>query len=245
MNYLSKTIAGQLPLVPRWKTKGKIMKHIIQKTRRSSWVILALLGAATVGASIASAQTVYLQGIRWEQPTVTYWITVYGASAAAKKDVEAAIADWTTALALVADAPALQPAASAETAHLRIDLRANCGTRRGIGAPHVTGVIGYVSLSVTSGCVLESQDFVICGDALRQKVPLAGTRNVARHLLGLGMGLSYSDCATDVMNAQNYLGGYSPTVDLEISDCDLAGIDAIYSAPSCEQIPPSITCPCP
>lgn len=223
------------------------MKQIVQKTKLSPWVVLALFGAATVGASTASAQTVYLQGIRWEQSTVTYWITANaGVSAAAKQDVEAAIADWTAALALVADAPALQPAASAKTAHLRIDLRANCGSRRGIGGPHPTKPIGdYVSLPVTSGCVLEGQHFYMCGDALRQNVPFAGTRNVARHLLGLGMGLSYSDCAADVMNRQNFWGGYSPTVDLEISDCDLAGIDAIYSAPSCEQIPPSITCPCP
>jgi hypothetical protein len=93
--------------------------------------------------------------------------------------------------------------------------------------------------------VLESQHFVMCGDALGQNVRFAGTRNVARQLLGVGLGLAHSDCAADVMNGQNRWGGYSPTVDLQISDCDLAGIEAIYSAPSCEQIPPSITCPCP
>lgn len=42
------------------KPNERIMKHVIQKTKRSSWVILALLlallGAATVGAITVSAQ---------------------------------------------------------------------------------------------------------------------------------------------------------------------------------------------
>lgn len=87
----------------------------------------------------------------------------------------------------------------------------------------------------------------MCGDALARDVGFVGTRNVARHLLGWALGLGRSDCRTDVMWEENFIywSGYSPDVDLEISDCGLAGIRAIYSAPTCAEIPHFISCTCP
>jgi hypothetical protein len=213
--------------------------------RKISQIIARRLAFATMVAAatfhgpvpaFAADVELTLLGYRWEKSTVTYSINAGGGvSDSAIADVLTAIDDWNVALAEVPEAPALVMASSRKQADILIDMKARV-TRNLFGGDHAL-VGGYWSLPKTSGCVFEAQHFYIQGSLLADSNPdgHAAIRNLARNLLGRALGLENL--------ADLEAGSTGPdAVDVHISACDIAGIAAIYTAASCDQIPASIIC---
>lgn len=78
---------------------------------------------------------------------------------------------------------------------------------------------------------------------------LSQTQDLARHLIGHVLGLDHVTCGgpafcgtMDVMDIMH--GLFIPAENLPISDCDLLGIAAVCTAPSCDEIPASIPYVC-
>ena len=150
-----------------------------------------------------------------------------GVTQAAITDVEAAVEDWNS----VSGAPTLQ-LASGKTADIVIQMKVGGGSVLGQALPKTVSPFS---------CALKSVMIQLSGKVFGQSFSSDGTRNVARHELGHGLGLGHSDNPEDLMYATAESSEIFGEEHVPISSCDQDGIDAIYSA-SCP-LPDSITCP--
>ena len=215
-----------------------------------SWLAAVILAVIlTAPTADALAADLELLGSRWEKPVVTFQISTKGGiSASAIADVVQAIDDWNAALQNVPGAPTLTLVTRRNQADVTIDLRAK-ETRNVFGGQTALQG-GYWSLPETEGCTLVAQSFTMQGYVLTD--PRAEgypqTRNLARHLVGhaLGLGDIAGPNAGTIQDAMRPMGTWEsiPATDLAISECDLDGIAAVYSAASCEQIPSSVAFDC-
>jgi len=216
-------------------------------------LIATTLAVAAVGSTNAVlAAELELLGYRWEGPVITYWINAgNGVSKAAVNDVVAAFAEWNQALQTVQGAPSFELASSRRKAVLTLDLQARLKSGRApfFGNPEL-GFFFDPNLAGDAGwnisCALASLKIQMGGSILTGTQPDARTHNLALHVLGHALGLGESDCATTVMGLHHVWNEWDiPDEPLLISECDLAGVAAVYTAPGCGQIPNSISCACP
>lgn len=200
-------------------------------------VIKILMVTALCGTVEASASTLDLLGVRWNQETVTVLIRAQGrVSEAAKADVEQAVADWIAALSGVPSAPTLSLLGEGKPkdADIVIHMKVGGGIVLGQALPRTVSPFS---------CDLHQVSIQLSGKAFGSDFSSAGTQNVARHEVGHALGLGHSDDEEDLMFPSFEFAPIFGEDNVPISACDVDGIEDIYGAVSCAAIPDSTNCP--
>jgi predicted Zn-dependent protease len=197
---------------------------------RITLLTLSILALLSLAAREVRAETLNLLGVKWNKSPVTVLIKAgNGVTPEAINDVKTAITDWNSVSR--APAPQLSILTSGNTADIMIHMKVGGGAVLGQALPKTVSPFS---------CALKSVMIQLSGKAFGQTFSSAGTRNVARHELGHGLGLGHSDNPEDLMYATAESSEIFGEEDVPISSCDQEGIDAIYSG-SCP-LPDSIIC---
>jgi predicted Zn-dependent protease len=206
--------------------------------RRRFVAVISVCFALIAGGSVAQAATLDFLGVRWQKSELTVLVKAgRGVSDSARDDVIKAIGDWNEKICPEGPdgtTPCLKLLDSGKSADVVIQMKVGGGTVLGQTLPKTSSPFT---------CYLKGASIQLSGKAFGQSFSNAGTRNVARHELGHVFGLGHNSDPNDLMYATADSADIYGNTDEPISQCDVDGLHAIYSAPSCNEIPDSINCP--